>query len=141
VVGGGCTWSKVKTCFLGPVAAAVGAAGAPAPAKALEGDSMEMEVLELACMTERWKRAGMDVESWLVGGRIRRAVTSVSTISYKITTLVRTNLYRGRRCGRRARGGHGCSSHPAQLPSPSQIRVSATAGFVFHTHIPVQVYI
>ena len=64
----------MNTCFLGPDAAEVPvAAGAPDPVSATEGDSIETEVLEVFCMTERWKRAGMEVESWFVGGRIRRA--------------------------------------------------------------------
>jgi hypothetical protein len=64
----------VKTCFLGPEAAEIlDADGAPDPVSATEGDSIETEVLEVFCMTERWKRAGMEVESWVVEGRIRRA--------------------------------------------------------------------
>lgn len=64
VVGGGCTWSKVKDCFLELAALeGPGDAGAPAPAKLLEGDSIDIEVVEVACITERWKRAGIEVES------------------------------------------------------------------------------
>lgn len=63
VVAGGCTWSNVKNCFLGVDVTEANADGAPAPAKALEGDSIETEVEETACITERWKRAGIEVES------------------------------------------------------------------------------
>jgi len=85
VVGGGCTWSNVKTCFLGPEPPdeACGVCGPPAPP---EGVSIETEVEELACMTERWKRAGMDVESCVVGGRIRRAEIHNETQGYDISS-------------------------------------------------------
>ena len=81
LVGGGCTWSNVKTCFLGVDATETSADGAPAPAKALEGDSIDTEVEEAACITERWNRAGIEVESWVVEGRIRRAVKSQKYIT------------------------------------------------------------
>lgn len=73
-VGGPWTWSKVKACFLGAEPPEeVDAPGAPAPARAFEGDSIETEVEEVVWITERWKRTGMEVESWVVGGRIRSA--------------------------------------------------------------------
>lgn len=67
----------MKNCFFGVDATEANADGAPAPANALEGDSMETELEEAACITERWKRAGIEVESWVVGGRIRRAEITV----------------------------------------------------------------
>ena len=42
--------------------------GAPAPAKVLEGDSIETELGEAAFITECWKEAGIEVESWVGGG-------------------------------------------------------------------------
>ena len=63
----------MKYCFFGVAGTEANADGAPAPAKALEGDSIETELGEAACITERWKRAGIEVESWVVGGRMRRA--------------------------------------------------------------------
>lgn len=76
MVGGGCTWSNVKGCFLGPEPVdAAGAEPEPVPVKVAEGDSIVTDVEEVACMTERWKRAGIEVESCVVGGRMRRAAT------------------------------------------------------------------
>lgn len=43
----------MKNCFFGVDATDANADGAPAPAKALEGDSIETELGEAACMTER----------------------------------------------------------------------------------------
>jgi hypothetical protein len=83
VVVGPCTWSKVKTCFLEDERAEDEAAAAAwweggAAAAAPEGEdvlaSTATLVGEMAVMTVRWKRAGMEVESWFVGGRMRRAV-------------------------------------------------------------------
>ena len=106
VVEGPWTWSKVKVCFL--AAPPVETAGAPAFARELETGSIETEVEELAWMTERWKRWGMDWESWLVGGRIRRAARRVrlSSTNTARRIAILTDLYRGRRRGRRARGCH-----------------------------------
>lgn len=54
VVAGGCTWSKVKACFLdAEPAAAVGGAVDPVPVNVPEGGSMTTEVEEVAWMTER----------------------------------------------------------------------------------------
>ncbi len=54
-----------------------------------EGDSIVTDVEEVACMTERWKRAGIEVESCVVGGRMRRAVArnvvSTTTTTYEQT--------------------------------------------------------
>ena len=105
----------MKTCFLGPEAGPAGAEGAPEPANALEGDSIETEVGERACMTARWKRGGMEVESCVVGGRMRRAGQCVRLKRQRGRRRARTNLHRGRRGGRRARGGHGCSSQSAAV--------------------------
>lgn len=74
VVGGGWTWSKEKTCFLAAEPAAKAAAGEPDPEVALEDDSIVIDVEEVALMTERWNREGIEAESWVVGGRIRRAI-------------------------------------------------------------------
>lgn len=64
VAGGPWTLSKVKACFLGPALLDEAAApGAPAPARAIEGVSIAMEVEEVAWITERWKRTGIEVES------------------------------------------------------------------------------
>jgi len=69
-VAGGWTWSKVKTCFL-----AEAAAGAEAAALGPEeGEaSTETVVGDTALMTDRWKRAGMELASCVVVGRMRRA--------------------------------------------------------------------
>jgi len=49
VVGGGCTWSNVKTCFFAAEPGrAVGTAGEPVLPEALEGASIETEVEEVA---------------------------------------------------------------------------------------------
>lgn len=74
VVEGPWTWSKVNVCFL--PADAVGAAAAvlePTDEGVEVIASTATVVVETALMTVLWKRAGMEVESWLVGGRIRRA--------------------------------------------------------------------
>ena len=71
VVGGPWTWSNVNTCFL--LAPVADAEGAPAFTTAADGGSTETELDDVGCTTERWKRAGIDVESWFVGGRIRTA--------------------------------------------------------------------
>ena len=91
MVGGGCTWSNVKGCFLGPEPVdAAGAEPEPVPVKVAEGDSIVTDVEEVACMTERWKRAGIEVESCVVGGRMRRAAAGdvVST-----TTTYEENVH------------------------------------------------
>ena len=92
MVGGGCTWSNVKGCFLGPEPVdAAGAEPEPVPVKVAEGDSIVTDVEEVACMTERWKRAGIEVESCVVGGRMRRAaagdvVSTTTTYEQKMCT-------------------------------------------------------
>lgn len=106
-VGGPRTWSKVKACFLAAeLPEEGGAPGAPAPARAFEGVSMAIEVEEVVWITERWKRTGMEVESWVVGGRIRSAATGEQGVNETEKRRL-TNLDRGRRCRRRGRGGHG----------------------------------
>lgn len=94
----------MKNCFFGVDGTEASADGAPAPAKALEGDSIETELGEAACITERWKRAGIEVESWVVGGRIRRAgiksqtkstITSVQTNQLEPRSPPRTASSRG----------------------------------------------
>lgn len=54
VVAGGCTWSKVKDCFLAAeLAAEAGDAEDPVPVNVPEGGSMTTEVEEVVWMTER----------------------------------------------------------------------------------------
>jgi hypothetical protein len=74
VAGGPCTRSKEKTCFFAAAAAeAAEAGGAAPPVGGPVALSTETWFEEVAWITERWKRAGMEDESWFVGGRIRRA--------------------------------------------------------------------
>lgn len=87
----------MKNCFFGVDDTEASADGAPAPAKALEGDSIETELEEAACITERWKRAGIEVESWVVGGRIRRAEIRKVKKNQRLVVFKPTNLNRGRR--------------------------------------------
>jgi len=73
-VEGPCTWSKLKVCFLlVEGAAAVADAATPAPGGADEEPSTETVVADIACITALWNRAGMEVASCAVDGRIRRA--------------------------------------------------------------------
>lgn len=111
VVAGACTWSKVKICFLPEAADEVDAAAAvlePTDEGVVDTASTDTLVGEMALMTVLWKRAGMEVESWLVGGRIRRAAVTRGERStlFEIVVRILTNLNGGRRAVRRRRRRH-----------------------------------
>lgn len=113
MVGGGCTWSNVKACFF-PEDAEDGAAAAglePTEEGAEDVASIVTVVEDMALMTVLWKRAGMEVESWLVGGRIRSAVgrlfSTPTGLVDKHVLRGLTHLDRGRRTTRRRRRRHG----------------------------------
>ena len=108
VVEGGCTWSKVNICFLPEVADEVDAAAAvlePTDEGVEDVASTETLVEDTALMTVLWNRAGMEEASWLVGGRIRRAVgtQSCERAAKRGPACVLTYLDRGRRTVRRRR--------------------------------------
>lgn len=62
----------MNVCFL--AAAEVEAEGVgPAPAAAAETGSRVTALEDMGCTMARWKRVGMEWESWVVVGRMRRA--------------------------------------------------------------------
>jgi len=70
-------------------------------------------VEEVVWITERWKRTGIEFESWVVVGRIRSAKGGKGMNEREREEL--TNLDRSRRCSRRGQGCHGQDSQRREL--------------------------
>ena len=112
----------MKTCFLLFVAEDVSAAAAalePIELGTPEVESIDTLVGDRALMTVLWKRAGMELASCVVVGRIRRAGwrhdTQVPAFIREVCAGRRhwtlTDLDRGGRAARRLRRGHGYNVH------------------------------
>lgn len=103
----------MNVCFFPPDAEVVAAAAVLEPMD--EGvdvvASTATLVDEMALMTVLWKRAGMEVRSWLFGGRIRRA----GCVSCEDVLVIMSRYTSAHRLGQR-------SSRPPMMTATAPLR-------------------